>query len=77
MKIPTYLEDQYVKEVLYNTSLEDFPGEQWKPLKGLEKQFAISNKGRIKRLNSWTQATGKTFLKEHIVSLLLDVQPKK
>jgi hypothetical protein len=59
-----------------NISLKDLPGEKWKPLKGLERQFAISNKGRIKRLNSWTQATGKTFLREHIVSLLLDVQPK-
>ncbi|WP_312171453.1 NUMOD4 domain-containing protein [Chryseobacterium sp.] len=60
-----------------NLSLEDFPGELWKPIPGLENQFQISNKGRIKRLNSWTQSKGKRFLKERIISLFLDVYSDK
>ncbi len=32
MKLPAELEDQYVKEVIYNRSLSDLPGEEWKSL---------------------------------------------
>ncbi|WP_345987745.1 NUMOD4 domain-containing protein [Chryseobacterium sp. Chry.R1] len=59
-----------------NLSLKDLPDEQWKPIKDFEEQFAISNKGRIKRLNTWTTNKIKTFLNEHIISLRFDVQPK-
>lgn len=55
-----------------NLSLENVPGEKWKPLRGLSDQFAISNKGRIKRLNCWTSAKNKRFINEKIISLFLD-----
>lgn len=55
-----------------NLSLKDLPGERWKPIPDLEGYFAISNKGRIKRLNTWTENKNKTFWKEHIISLFLD-----
>lgn len=55
-----------------NLSLEDLPGELWKPIPGIEDQFQISNKGRIKRLNGWTQSKSKRFLKERIMSLFYD-----
>lgn len=56
-----------------NLSLDNLPGEKWKPLPGLSNEFAISNKGRIKRLNSWTHAKNKRLLGEHIISLFLDI----
>ncbi|MET3537654.1 NUMOD4 domain-containing protein [Chryseobacterium limigenitum] len=56
-----------------NLSLKDLPGEVWKPIPGAEDQFHISNRGRIKRLNTWTtQTKTKLFLKERIISLLMD-----
>ncbi|PTT66911.1 MULTISPECIES: NUMOD4 domain-containing protein [unclassified Chryseobacterium] len=55
-----------------NLSLEDLPGELWKSIPRMEDQFQISNKGRIKRLNSWTQSKSKRFLKERIMSLFYD-----
>lgn len=54
-----------------NLSLKDLPGEKWKPVPDLEGYFAISNKGRIKRLNSWTENRNKTFWKEYIISLFV------
>ena len=54
-----------------NLSLKNLPGEKWKPFPDLEKYFAISNKGRIKRLNTWTQNKNKTFLGERIISLFV------
>ncbi|REC60163.1 hypothetical protein DRF65_22705 [Chryseobacterium pennae] len=52
-----------------NLSLKDLPGERWKPVPDLDMYFAISNKGRVKRLNTWTQNKNKTFWREHILSL--------
>ncbi|MDC8105491.1 NUMOD4 domain-containing protein [Chryseobacterium sp. B21-037] len=49
MKLPPELEDSYVKEVLYNKSLENLPDEQWKLIEGFE-NYAISNYGRVKSL---------------------------
>lgn len=49
MKLPPELEDQYVKEVLYNRSLEDLPDEEWRLIEGFE-NYAISNYGRVKSL---------------------------
>jgi len=54
-----------------NLSLNDLPREKWKPIPDIEEYFAISNKGRIKRLNTWTQNKNKTFWKEHIISLFV------
>lgn len=50
MKLPPELEDQYVKEVLYNYSLENLPEEKWKPIEGFE-NYEISNYGRVKSLS--------------------------
>ncbi|MGE8537062.1 MAG: hypothetical protein ACN6OJ_20970 [Chryseobacterium sp.] len=36
MKLPSEFEDQYVKEVLYNTSLRDLQDEEWKPIVNYE-----------------------------------------
>jgi hypothetical protein len=54
-----------------NLSLKDLPRENWKPFPDLEEYFAISNKGRIKRLNTWTQSISQTFWKEQIISLFV------
>lgn len=54
-----------------NLSLKNLPGEHWKPFPDLEPYFAISNKGRIKRLNTWTQSISQTFWKEQIISLFV------
>lgn len=52
MKLPPELEDHYVKEVLYNRSLENLPDEEWKLIEGYE-NYAISNYGRVKSLERW------------------------
>lgn len=49
MKLPTDIEDRYLNDVLANPSLEDLPGEEWKPIEDFE-NYAISNYGRIKSL---------------------------
>ena len=54
-----------------NLSLKNLPGEKWKPFPDLEQYFAISNKGRIKRLNTWTQNVSQTFWGERIISLFV------
>lgn len=56
--------------------LQDFPGEQWKPIPSFEHQYLISNKGRVKRLGSWT-SNKKTFWKEQIMSIMADVKKGK
>lgn len=55
-----------------NLSLKNLPGEKWLPVPGLSELFSISNKGRIKRLNSWNAVKNKSFLNEKIISLFLD-----
>ncbi len=57
-----------------NLSLEDLPGEKWKPNPNLTGYFAISNKGRIKRLDSWSENRNKTFYNERIIALFLDTR---
>lgn len=42
MKIHHEVENQYLNEVLYNTSLHDLPDERWKIIKGMD-NYAISN----------------------------------
>ncbi|PXW16673.1 NUMOD4 motif-containing protein [Chryseobacterium sp. CBTAP 102] len=54
-----------------NLSLKNLSGERWRPFPDLEEYFAISNKGRVKRLNTWTQNVSQTFWKEHITSLFV------
>ncbi|AZA88147.1 hypothetical protein EG349_15770 [Chryseobacterium shandongense] len=64
--------DQSNPPACLNLSLENLPGERWKPIPDLEKYFAISNKGRIKRLDTWTENKNKTFWEERIISLFLE-----
>lgn len=64
--------DQSNPPACMNLLLKDLPGERWKPIPGLEGYFAISSKGRIKRLNSWTLGKNKRFIKEKIIALFLD-----
>lgn len=59
-----------------NLSLQDFPGEQWKPIPSFEHQYLISNKGRIKRLSSWT-SNKKAFWKEQIMAVMAEVKSGK
>ena len=43
--------DNYVSDSL-NTQLEDLPGEIWKDITGFDGKYQISNKGRVKSLQS-------------------------
>ncbi len=47
MRLPEEFEDEYVKEVLYSTSLRNLQNEEWKLIEGFE-NYAISNYGRLK-----------------------------
>ncbi len=53
-----------------NLSINNLPGEQWKTIHipEFKNKFAISDKGRIKRLGGWNSASRRLFLKEMIVS---------
>lgn len=70
MKLPIELEDQYAREILYNTCPEYLPGEEWKVIQGIE-NYAISNLGRVKSLERWTPMAngGKRKNKESIMKL--------
>lgn len=70
MKLPHEFEDQYVKEVVYNTSLQNLPAEDWKLIEGFE-GYAVSNYGRIKSLERWvTNPLGrKRKISEQIMKL--------
>lgn len=59
-----------------NLSIKDLPGEYWKPIPGFEARFAVSNKGRIKRLSGWTSMGRKIFLKEQILSQMIEASSK-
>ncbi|RMZ61260.1 hypothetical protein D1632_00155 [Chryseobacterium nematophagum] len=63
--------DQNNPPACMNLSLKDLPGEIWESIPNLKGYFVISNKGRIKRLNTWTENKNKTFCKERIISLFL------
>ncbi|MFP3591365.1 NUMOD4 domain-containing protein [Chryseobacterium sp. SIMBA_038] len=71
MKLPTKLEDHYVKKVLYNTSLESLPDEEWKPVENYE-NYMISNYGRLKSLERQsTSLFGKErMLPEKVMKLI-------
>ena len=75
MKLPSELEDQYVKGVLYNCSLENLPDEQWKPIEGFE-NYEISNYGRVKSLNRLTHTSSgvEHWVCEKILKLLFTKQ---
>lgn len=70
MKLPKEIENQYVKEVLCNTSLENLSDEQWILIEGFE-NYAISNYGRIKsiRRSSPTYNGGEKIQPEIIMKL--------
>jgi len=56
-----------------NLSLQNLPGEEWKPIPSFEHQYLISNKGRVKRLGSWT-SNKRAFWKEQIMRIMAHVK---
>ncbi|WP_223609325.1 NUMOD4 domain-containing protein [Chryseobacterium sp. OSA05B] len=64
MKTLPDIEDPYLNEVLYNTSLKDIPGEEWKIIQDFD-SYAISNFGRVKSLERWTEFPNGSFRKEY------------
>lgn len=70
MKLPAELEDSYVKEVLYNTSLEDLPNEEWKLIEGFE-NYAISNYGRVKSLARMTLSFNENLREQPDLVMML------
>lgn len=52
MRLPVDLENEYLRTVLANLSLEDLPGEKWEMIKDFE-NYTISNFGRVKSLERW------------------------
>lgn len=75
MKLPHELEDQYVKEVLYNHSLENLPDEKWKSIEGFE-NYEISSYGRVKSLSRLSHISlgVEHWLSEKIKKLLFTKQ---
>ena len=61
--------DQNNPPACVNLSLNDLPNEHWKPIPGFENQYVISNKGRLKRLGSWTTSKNKTYWREQIMAI--------
>jgi len=58
-----------------NLSLEDLADEEWKPIPNLKQYYSISNKGRIKSLNTWTTNKAKSFFRERIISQVAYICP--
>lgn len=50
--------------------IENLPGEEWRPIKGYENLYCVSNKGRVKSLGKFidNKYGSKTFRKEKILS---------
>lgn len=71
MKLPVELEDRYLKEILYNTSLKNLPDEEWKPIEGF-KDYEISNYGRVKSLErrSISLSVKERIIPERILKLI-------
>ncbi|MDR6923961.1 NUMOD4 domain-containing protein [Chryseobacterium sp. 2987] len=72
MNLPSESVDPYLKEVLYNTSLEDLAGEEWILIQNIE-NYAISNYGRVKSLERWIPMVngGRRKDEERIMKLSL------
>lgn len=64
MKIQPEIENQYLNEVLCNTSIKDLAGENWRAIEGMD-NYAVSNFGRIKSLERWTEFPSGNLRKEH------------
>lgn len=71
MKLPTKLEDQYVREVLYNTSTKNLQYEEWKLIEGFE-SYEISNYGRLKSRERFVSLPhgNENKLREKIMKLI-------
>lgn len=71
MDLPFELEDEYVKNVIYNRSLKNLPQEEWKSIEGFE-DYMVSNYGRVKSLERKRFAvTGTEYiLPERILKLI-------
>ncbi|WP_276835243.1 NUMOD4 domain-containing protein [Chryseobacterium cucumeris] len=74
MKLPPEFEDQYVKEVLYNTSLKNLPGEEWKSIENYE-NYMISNYGRVKSTGRFVSLpSGKEWKMPELIMKLIFVK---
>ncbi|CAM3171639.1 hypothetical protein DRF59_11260 [Chryseobacterium flavum] len=74
MTLPAEFEDQYVEEVLYNTSLQDLPDEEWKLIENYE-NYMISNYGRIKSRERFTSLpSGKEWKLPELIMKLIFVK---
>lgn len=58
-----------------NLSLNDLPGENWKPVPGFEETYLVSNKGRVKRLSGWVAGRSKTYMGEQIMRPKCEIKP--
>lgn len=56
-----------------NLSLTNLPDENWKPVPGFEDHYVVSDKGRVRRLNGWISPGRKIFLKEQILSQIMNI----
>lgn len=68
--------EQKAKDLLFSTSLENLPDEEWKPIEGYEESYAISNYGRIKSLERSYISLRNTekFLHKKILFLIIHKQ---
>ncbi|ASK32353.1 hypothetical protein CEY12_20695 [Chryseobacterium sp. T16E-39] len=71
MNLTNYINDRYLNEVLYNTSLRNLTGEKWKPIENFE-NYAISNYGRVKSLERLI--TSKDRKKRKAPELIMKLQ---
>jgi hypothetical protein len=75
MRLGKPLIDENNPPVCMNLSLNDLPGENWKPVPDFEGTYLVSNKGRVKRLSGWVAGKSKTYLGEQIMKLKCEVKP--
>ncbi|GEN67891.1 NUMOD4 domain-containing protein [Chryseobacterium rhizosphaerae] len=75
MRLGKPLIDENNPPACMNLSLNDFPGENWKPVPDFEKTYLVSNKGRVKRLSGWIVGKSKTYMGEQIMRLKFEVKP--
>lgn len=65
----SFMDEDYTQALPYkNLSLEDMEGEVWKDIKGLDGLYKVSNKGRIKAMQSIRKfGNKKRRHREHII----------
>lgn len=72
MRLGKPLIDENNPPAYMNLSLNDLPGENWKPVPDFEETYLVSNKRKVKRLSGWVAGKSKTYLGEQIMRLKCD-----